>query len=129
MLNVSSGVGFYPVPFGAVYGASKAFVISFSEAVREELRGTGVLVTAVCPGFTETDGPAQGGLDPSRVPRPLRMTADAVAKTALAAMARGRPVHSPGFLNRTGALLGRHLPHRVMRPLVSSYNQRLLART
>ena len=125
IVNIASGVGFYPVPGAAVYGASKAFVINFSEAVREELRGTGVHVTAVCPGFTETEGPARGGLDPSRVPRLLRMSADAVAADALAATARGVAVHSPGLLNRTGALLGRHLPHRVMRPLVANYNRRL----
>ncbi len=64
IINVSSMAGFQPMPFNATYGATKAFVNSFTEALHEELRGTGVRVQALCPGFTRTDrvpGHRRGG--------------------------------------------------------------------
>jgi uncharacterized protein len=100
VLNVSSVAGFQPLPFSAVYAATKAFVTSFSEAVAEEVRGTGVTVTAVCPGFTRTGFQERSGLEEDGgdrgIPRFAWMTADAVAGEALSAAARGVPVSVPG---------------------------------
>jgi uncharacterized protein len=127
IINMSSGVGFYPVPYAAIYGASKAFVTSFTEALGTEVRGSGVVLTAVCPGFTDTDGPRLGGLHPERLPKALWMSADQVARKGLAACAAGRLVHSPGRWNRAGAFVGRHSPHAVMRPLVARVNRGLMA--
>ena len=114
ILSISSGAAFQPSPYAAVYGASKAFVNSFSEAIREENRRHGISVTVVCPGFTETDLPARTGFDVSRVPRLLWMSADEVAQRALTAAAEGRAVCIPGLLNRFGAAFGRHAPRSIV---------------
>jgi short-subunit dehydrogenase len=114
ILSISSGAAFQPSPYAAVYGASKAFVNSFSEAIREENRRHGISVTVVCPGFTETDLPARTGFDVSKVPRLLWMSADEVAQRALTAAAEGRAVCIPGLLNRFGAAFGRHAPRSIV---------------
>jgi hypothetical protein len=128
ILNVSSGAAFQPSPFAAVYGASKAFVTSFSEAIREENRPYGIRVTVVCPGFTRTELPHRTGFDVDRVPRALWMTADEVARQAVAAAARGRGVHVPGILNKLGAFMGRYAPRPMVIRSVASSTRRLAAR-
>ena len=110
ILNISSGAGLQPSPYAAVYGASKAFVNSFSRALREENRRAGVTVTAVCPGFTETDLPRRTGFDVAKVPRFLWMSADEVARGALEAAARRRDLYVPGWANQLAAVLARHAP-------------------
>lgn len=113
ILNVSSLSGFTPGPLMALYYASKAFVTSFSEALWEECRGTGVTVTALCPGpvrteFQETAGFAAGARSGSTPPIPV----DAVAVAALAALFAGRRIVIPGVANRVAALLVRFAPRR-----------------
>ena len=119
ILNVSSGSGLQPSGYAAVYGASKAFVNSFSEAIREENRNYGVSVTVVCPGFTRTGLPARTGFDVSKVPRFLWMTADDVAAHALAAAARGRGLSFPGFPNKLGDAVAKHAPRRLVASFVA----------
>lgn len=119
ILNVSSGVGFYPVPGGAVYAAAKTFLTAVSEAMHEELRRSGVTVTTVCPGYTRTEGPANGGVPTDWVPRMAWMEPDAVANAALRAAQRGQAVYSPGFLNKVAAGVGRHLPRAVTRAVAA----------
>ena len=119
ILNVSSGSGLQPSGYAAVYGASKAFVNSFSEAIREENRNCGVSVTVVCPGFTRTGLPARTGFDVAKVPRFLWMTADDVATHALAAAARGRGLSVPGFPNKLGAAVAKHAPRRLVASFVA----------
>lgn len=96
LLNVSSILSFQPGPNGAVYAACKAALRSFTEAVHDELRGTGVHVTALCPGFTRTAIFDVAGGDTSAVPGPLWKDAAEVARAGLDAVSRNRAVHVPG---------------------------------
>ncbi|MBN1657139.1 MAG: SDR family oxidoreductase [Anaerolineae bacterium] len=111
MINLGSTAAFQPVPFMAVYGATKAFVLSFSEAVAQEVARHGVRVMALCPGETATGfqdvaGVAQGRRD--RMP-----SAGQVVTLALDAFERGKRAYIPGFLNKTIAFFSsRLLPSR-----------------
>jgi uncharacterized protein len=121
VINVASTAAFQPLPGSAVYAASKAFVLSFSEAIRTELRGSGVTVTAVCPGpvkteFTEVAG--IGGVE-ERTPGAVWMTAEEIARHAVDGAERDRRVVVPGTLNRATALAGQHSPRAVALPLIS----------
>ncbi len=113
LLNVASTAAFLPGPHMAVYYASKAFVLSFSEALSEELRLTKVRVTALCPGPTRTRfqsragskeaGPSQGGL--------LKVaSAAAVAQAGYAGFMRGRRIVVPGWMNKLSVRLARLAP-------------------
>jgi uncharacterized protein len=121
VINIASTAAFQPLPGSAVYAASKAFVLSFSEAIRTELRGSGVTVTAVCPGpvkteFTEVAG--VGGVE-ERTPGAVWMTAEEIARHAVNGAERDRRVVVPGTLNRATALAGQHSPRAVALPLIS----------
>lgn len=120
VLNLASLIAFQPVPFQATYGASKAFVLSFSEALHEELRGTGVTVTAVCPGPVRTEFGEVGGFGGAdeRIPSFLWLSPRKVARDALAALERGDRVVVPGAINQVAALYGHYLPRGVLLPLV-----------
>jgi uncharacterized protein len=122
VINVASTAAFQPMPGSAVYAASKSFVLSFSEAIRTELRGTGVTVTAVCPGPVRTEFGEQGGFGGAdeRIPAALWLSAEKVARDALAAVERGDRVSVPGPHNRIAALWGQHLPRSILLPLVKS---------
>jgi uncharacterized protein len=120
VINIASTGSFQPLPGSAVYGASKAFVLSFSEAIRTELRGSGVTVTAVCPGpvkteFTEVAG--VGGVE-ERTPGAVWMSAEEIARHAVDGAKRDRRVVVPGVLNRAGALAGQHSPRAIALPLI-----------
>jgi short-subunit dehydrogenase len=99
VLNVASMAGFVPGPLQSIYYASKAFVISFSEAIANELRRTGVTVTALCPGFTETEFGRVAGV---RSIRSFSRTFSAreVAEIGYEAMLEGKTIVVPGVLNR-----------------------------
>jgi uncharacterized protein len=103
----------------AVYYASKAYVLSYSEALAEELAGTGVTVTALCPGLTRTGFQARAGL-PAAMASADRMTADVddVARAGYAAMMRGTRVEVPGVLNKLSVMLPRLAPRRLVTRLV-----------
>jgi uncharacterized protein len=120
VLNLGSLIAFQPVPFQATYGATKAFVLSFTDALHEEMRGTGVTVTAVCPGPVRTEFGEAGGFGGAddRIPGPLWLDAEKVARDALAAVERGDRVTVPGAGNQLAALWGQHLPRSVLLPLV-----------
>jgi uncharacterized protein len=120
VINVASLGAFQPLPGSAVYGAGKAFVLSFSEAIRTELRGTGVSITAVCPGpvrteFTEIAG--IGGVE-DRTPGAVWMSAEDVARHAVDGAEHDRRVVVPGALNRATALAGQHSPRAIALPLI-----------
>jgi uncharacterized protein len=115
ILNVSSVAGFQPVPGDATYAATKSFVLSFSEALHEELRGTGVTVTVLAPGFTRTEFQERANYDASGVPGFMWQEADEVVEAALGAMARNRAVCVPGALNRVTATLSGMAPHAITR--------------
>jgi uncharacterized protein len=126
VINISAGVGFYPLPGAAAYGASKAFVNSLSEALGYELRDTGVQVTAICPGFTRTGAQQRLGLNAASVPWPLWMEPEQVAAAALRAAQRGRSISSLNTIGRLNAFLGRHLPRRILIPQLARAQLRLL---
>ena len=110
VIQVSAGAALYPVPGGATYAASKAFVNSFTEAVNRELAGTGVRLTIVCPGFTRTAASARVGFDETNVPRFLWSDPEDVVDAALRAVRRRRAVTFPTSWDRAAAVVLRHLP-------------------
>ena len=114
ILNVASTAAFQPGPLMAVYYASKAYVLSFSEAIAEELRNTGVTVTALCPGPTRTDFAATAKVGNSRL-FSLFGLADAagVAEYGFQAMMQGRRVAIPGIRNRIVAISNRFSPRTL----------------
>ena len=120
LLNIGSLISFQPVPFQATYGASKAFVLNFTDALHEELRGTGVTATAVCPGPVRTEFGESGGFGGAedRIPAFMWLSAGRVAEAALDGLESGDRVVVPGPVNRVAALYGQHLPRSLLLPLV-----------
>lgn len=117
VLNVASTAAFQPGPLMAVYYASKAFVLSFSEALHRELKDKGVSVTALCPGPTRSEFYSAGKIDNTRLLRSglLRlMHPGEVAAAGLRAYMRGKRVEIPGFMNKAGAFLVRYAPRGVV---------------
>jgi short-subunit dehydrogenase len=110
ILNVASVAGFLPGPGMAVYYATKAFVVSFSESLHQELAERGIRVTALCPGPVPTEFQARAGI--KRLPGEalLRVSAEAVAAAGYAGLMDGRRVVVPGFGNKLVTLLPRILP-------------------
>lgn len=115
ILNVASTAGFLPGPHMAVYCASKAYFLSLSEAVSEELRGSGVTVTALCPGATATRFFAADGAEKATILTKMPLpSAQSVAIAGWAAMTRGRRVKVTGAINKIFAFLPRLLPRRMI---------------
>jgi uncharacterized protein len=112
VLNVSSVAGFYPSPGAAVYGASKAFVTSFSESLAAELKGRGVHVTALCPGLTRTRARDEAVSGPAAL---AWLDADKVAAAGLEAVAAGRVLAVPGAQYKSALSLTRVIPRAVVR--------------
>jgi short-subunit dehydrogenase len=124
ILNVASVAGFIPGPGMAVYYASKAYVLSFSEALHHELARRGVRVTVLCPGPVPTEFQARAGIP--RVPFPrtgmprvvgsnaLTCTAEEVAEAGYEGMMRGRRVVVPGLANKAVTMISRLLPRRFV---------------
>ncbi len=123
ILNVGSVAGFLPGPNMAVYYASKAFVQSFSEALFEELRGTGVSVTNLCPGPTESNFFKTARGYRTRELQAAKMTASEVAVSAQRAFRAGHCVKVPGIKNRLLVQLTRILPRATIRKSVARYNK------
>jgi hypothetical protein len=118
VLNVSSSAGFLPIPDFAVYAATKAYVTSFSEALRTELRGTGVSVCALCPGPVHTEFgevAKRPGERPERGPEFVYVPVDKVVRDALAALEADRPIVIPGFVMKLGMLFVRLTPMPILR--------------
>ncbi len=97
ILNVASSAAFLATPGMTTYGATKAFVLSFSEGLSEELRGTGVTVTALCPGPVTTEFFASTGATGERRPPPDEISAEACARIGIDAAARGKVIVVPGM--------------------------------
>ncbi|WP_407541363.1 SDR family oxidoreductase [Deinococcus radiomollis] len=129
VLNVASTAAFMPGPLMAVYYASKAYVLSFSEALDEELRGTGVSVTALCPGPVETGFQARAQMEDSRllssaVNRVTMLSVEEVAKQGLDAMFRGRSAHVAGLGNRLLTWMPRFMPRRLVPGMIRRAQER-----
>ena len=122
VLNVSSLAAFFPMPYMPVYGSSKAFILNFSLALRAEMRGTPVSVTALCPNGIRTNGEAKDKIEAHGIiGRWVSMDPEDVARTALDGMFARRAVIIPGFINQVLAAVGRHAPASVVCPVVSAF--------
>jgi uncharacterized protein len=117
VINVASIAGYQPTPGNATYGATKAFVSSFSQAVHEELKGTGARCMVLSPGYTRTEFQARAGMDSSEVPGFLWQEAATVVDHALRAYDKGRAVCVPGPLNSATAAFTAVTPHAITRKI------------
>ncbi len=103
VIHVASVASFQPAPYMAVYAASKAYVLSFSEALGEELRGSGVRCSALCPGPVATGFQGTAGADIAPSQRRMVLTASDTVARGIDAYQRGKAVFIPGAMNRVGA--------------------------
>jgi len=123
ILNVASVAGFMPGPGMAVYYASKAYVLSFTEALARELVPLGVRVTVLCPGPVKTEFQLRAGLD-TKPPSPLlRQTPDQVAQAGYDGFMAGKRVVIPGFGNKMVSALPRFLPRGLVLKVLESYQR------
>jgi hypothetical protein len=125
VLNVASTAAFQPGPLMSVYYASKAFVLHFSEGIANELKGTGVTVTALCPGPTESGFQERAMMQDSRLLRSGLMDARTVARAGLDGMYAGRPVVIPGLRNRLLALAVRFSPRALAANIARQMQERV----
>jgi len=114
IVNVASTAAFQPVPWMATYGATKAFVLSFSEALACELRGTGVNVMALCPGATRTEFQAVANSGDAAIPDFAYMDARTVVRQGIASAKRGQAVRINGVSNLLLAEATRLMPRSVV---------------
>jgi short-subunit dehydrogenase len=114
ILNVASVAGFLPGPGMAVYYATKAFVLSFSEALHYELKPRGVRVTALCPGPVPTEFQARAGLGSADQPSPLTRSAEEVAKEGYLGLREGRRLVVPGLGNKLVTAMVRWVPRGLL---------------
>lgn len=112
ILNVASTAAFQPGPLMAVYYASKAYVLSFSEALADELRGSGVTVSVLCPGPTRTDFQRSAEMKPSKLSDWLTLEASTVAAAGYRGLMKNKTVIIPGFTNKLLAFSVRLVPRR-----------------
>jgi short-subunit dehydrogenase len=129
ILNVASVAGLVPSPRMAVYYASKAYVIAFSEALHHELKAKGVRVTALCPGPVATEFQVRAGLAAGDVQSMLDLPAERVAEAGYRGLMQGRRLVIPGAGNRLVALSTRILPRRLVLGLMDARQRRRLERS
>lgn len=123
VVNIASTAAFQPGPFMAVYYATKAYVLSFSEAIYEELIGTGVTVTCVCPGATHTEFAKRARMEDSKLFKARAMSAEKVAAMAYKGIQQGKPLVITGFANWLGTQLVRIGPRSTVRKAVKKIQQ------
>ncbi len=123
ILNVASVAGFMPGPGMAVYYASKAYVLSFTEALSRELSPLGVRVTVLCPGPVKTEFQMRAGIAPGPLPPLLGRTADQVAQAGYDGFMAGKRVVIPGVANKIMSLIPRLVPRGVMLSAIGSYQR------
>jgi short-subunit dehydrogenase len=114
ILNVASTTAFQPLPGQSTYAASKALVLSFTEAIHQELAPSGVAVTALCPGPVKTEFVEVARLDDVSAPDFLWDTPERVAEAGVKGLERNRRVVVPGAINEFGAIVGRHAPRGLL---------------
>ncbi len=124
ILNVASTAAFVPGAFMAIYYASKAFVLSFSEALASELKGTGVTVTCLCPGPTSTGFQKRASVENTKLLKAQSvMSAEAVAKKGYMAMMKGKAVMIPGLMNKLSIQSTRFAPRFVTTAITKWLNK------
>jgi hypothetical protein len=122
VLNVASLAAFFPMPFMPVYGPSKAFILSFSLALRAEMRGTSVSVSVLCPNGIRTNGESRRKIEiHGLIGRLVSMDPDGVAARGLNGLLSHKAVIVPGFINQLLAVVGRHTPRSLVCPVVSAF--------
>jgi len=121
ILNVASVYSYAPVPFQSIYAACKAFLLSFSASLRNELGGTGVTVTAFCPGITQTEIRVRAGIADSH--RNSGMTAEAAAHAAYVAALKGKAVAIPRVENQLFVFLAKILPNSTFTGVIRFINK------
>lgn len=123
VMNVASTAAFQPLPGQAGYGGSKAFVLSYSRAMAQELVRTGVTVTALCPGPVETEFAAAAGFDEEEagasLPKVMWLSAHDVAEAGIVGLEHGRQVVVPGAANRVAAGFAHLIPRRLLLPVLA----------
>lgn len=125
ILNVASLAGFQPGPFMSVYSATKAFVLSFSEALADELQGKRITVTALCPGATKTGFQANARMDELRDVKGTAADPYIVAMAGYRGLMRGKAVVVPGFKNQCLILLERFLPRATVARVTGGMMRRM----
>ncbi|RCJ14502.1 short-chain dehydrogenase [Nostoc sp. ATCC 43529] len=124
ILNVASAAAFQPGPLMAVYFATKAYILSFSEAIANELEGTGVTVTVLCPGSTESAFHQRTGMADSKMLKGKRMMdAQTVAEIGYRALMKGKTIVIPGFINKLLAKSVRFVPRKLVTKIVRSMQE------
>src|SRR5579859_1156923 len=125
VLNVASTAAMQPLPYAAGYSAAKAYVLTFSEAIHQEVTGSGVTVTALCPGPVETEfwdaagwQVAGGRSFEKAFPKPALVSPRGVAKAGVDGLASGRRVVVPGLPMWAAMLASRYIPHAVKLPVI-----------
>lgn len=132
VLNVASLAGNQPLPQGATYSATKAFVTAFSQALHAELHGTGVSVTALCPGPVPTEFADVAGIPDvyATLPGFVQVSAADVARAGVRAMERGQRVVTPGLVSKDAAIGGRFVPRSVFLPIAEKVTRdRMVSRS
>jgi short-subunit dehydrogenase len=123
IMNVGSTAGFLPGPLMAVYYASKAYVLSLSVAMANELEGSGVTVTCLCPGATKTAFDTTAGNDKTRLFKGKVMDSMYVARTGVEAMMSGDVICIPGFINRLMASTTGLAPRSILAKIARTYQE------
>jgi short-subunit dehydrogenase len=123
ILNLGSVAAYQPLPYQATYGATKAFVLSFTEALNADLHGTGVSVTALCPGPVPTEFEENAGIDANweGIPSFVLTTPEYNAKAGVEGMEKGKRVVVPGVVNTASAAAGHYTPRSVVLSLVRRF--------
>src|SRR5437899_11699017 len=124
IMNVASTAGFQPGPMMAVYYATKAYVISLSEAIANELKGSGVTVTCLCPGATATRFASRAKMEESRLFKLGAMKSKDVARAGYKGMMAGKGMVVPGVLNKTIAMSVRFSPRKMVTAISRSLQER-----
>jgi short-subunit dehydrogenase len=124
LLNVGSLAGFLPGPGSAVYYASKAYVLSFTEALHSEFKSRGIRVTVLCPGPVPTEFAARAGVKGDRKPGLLTKSAEQIAEAGYRGLMRGQRIVMPGLANKLVTVLVRVLPRRILLRLVGARQSR-----
>lgn len=124
ILNVASVAGFQPAPKMATYAATKAFVLSFSESLAEEVHGSGITVQALCPGLTRTEFQDVASYENTSAPGWMWQSAEEVVDTSLAALDKGRVVVVPGVHNRVAMGAAGLLPRAARRKVAAAVQNR-----
>jgi uncharacterized protein len=125
VMNLASTAAFEPGPLMAVYYASKAYVLSFSEALANEVRGTGVTVTALCPGPTRTGFQKRGVMEDSRLVQGQIADARSVALAGYRGLMAGKTIVIPGFTNKLVPWIARTSPRNVLTRVVRRMQERV----